>query len=102
MMMYFRNGALMALVGFGFWVNHIWNQNKELRAENALMVEQNEKTAANLKLVVQQLDRETEYRQIAESALQNLSDEVPDVVYSQALPPEIQDVLDRFHERVRP
>lgn len=102
MMMYLRIGLLVVLVAAGFWVKHIWNQNVELREENSQMTLQIEKNAQNVKLLVQQLDREVEYRQIAESALNQLSNEVPDVIYSQALPPEIQGVLDRFHQRIRP
>lgn len=101
MMMYLRIGALAVLVAFGFWVNHLWNQNQRLNAENFQMELQIEKHAENLKLLVQQLDREVEYRQIAESALNQLSEDVPDVVYSQSLPPEIQSVLDSFHSRIR-
>lgn len=98
---YLKVGALVALIAFGFWVKHIWNQNQELAEQNQEMTLQIEKNAENLKLLVQQLDREVEYRQIAESALNDLTNEVPDVVYSQQLPPEIQGVLDRFHARIR-
>ena len=100
MMMYLRIGALVALVAFGFWINHLWKQNQRLNEENTQMELQIEKHAENLKLLVQQLDREVEYRQIAESVLSNLN-EVPDVIYSQSLPPEIQNVLDNFHARIR-
>lgn len=99
MMRYLQIGALVGLVAFGFWFNSVLNKNKELRLENETLVLQAEKTAENMKLLVIQLDRETEYRQIAESAIGQLN-EVPDVVYSQKLPPEIQDVLDGFHERI--
>ena len=102
MMMYLRIGAVVLVLAFGFWVKHLWNQNQELAEQNEQMTLQIEKNAENLKLLVQQLDREVEYRQIAESALEDMANEVPDVVYSQALPPEIQGVLDRFHERIRP
>ena len=99
MMKYFQIGALVGLVAFGFWINHLWNQNKQLNAEVTQLELQAEKTAENLRLMVQQLDREIEYRQIAESALSQLN-EVPDVVYSQRLSPEIQSVLDNFHTRI--
>jgi len=102
MMMYLRIGAVVLVLVFGFWVKHLWNQNQELAEQNEQMTLQIEKNAENLKLLVQQLDREVEYRQIAESALEDMANEVPDVVYSQSLPPEIQGVLDRFHERIRP
>lgn len=100
MMKYLQIGALVGLVVLGFWFNSILNKNKELRLENETLVLQAEKTAENLKLMVQQLDREIEYRQIAESALSQLN-EVPDVVYSQRLSPEIQSVLDNFHARIQ-
>lgn len=101
MMNYLKIGALVALVVLGFWFKSVLDQNEELREANEIMGLQIEKNAENVKLLVQQLDREIEYRQIAESALDDLSNEVPDVVYSQSLPPEIQGVLDRFHSRVR-
>lgn len=100
MLTYLKIGALVALVALGFWFKHVLNQNAVLREQNEVMQLQIEKTNENLKLVVQQLDRETEYRQIAESALNNLSNEVPDVVYSQRLPPEIQRVIDDFQARI--
>ena len=98
---YLRVGALVALIAFGLWVNHVWNQNQRLVEQNQELSLQIEKNAKNLKLLVQQLDREIEYRQIAESTLNDLANEVPDVVYSQQLSPEIQGVLDRFHARIR-
>ena len=91
---------LVGLVAIGFWFNSVLNKNKELRLENETLILQAEKTAENLKLMVQQLDREIEYRQIAESALSQLN-EVPDVIYSQRLSPEIQSVLDNFHARIQ-
>ena len=100
MMKYFQIGALVGLVAIGFWINTVLNKNKELRLENETLVLQAKKTAENLKLMIQQLDREIEYRQIAESALSQLN-EVPDVIYSQRLSPEIQNVLDNFHARIQ-
>lgn len=100
MMKYLQIGALVGLVAISFWFNSVLNKNKELRLENETLILQAEKTAENLKLMVQQLDREIEYRQIAESALSQLN-EVPDVIYSQRLSPEIQSVLDNFHARIQ-
>ena len=100
MMKYLQIGALVGLAALGFWFNSVLNKNKELRLENETLILQAEKTAENLKLMVQQLDREIEYRQIAESALSQLN-EVPDVIYSQRLSPEIQSVLDNFHARIQ-
>ena len=100
MMKYLQIGALVGLAAIGFWFNSVLNKNKELRLENETLILQAEKTAENLKLMVQQLDREIEYRQIAESALSQLN-EVPDVIYSQRLSPEIQSVLDNFHARIQ-
>lgn len=100
MMMYLRIGALLALVALGFWVKNLWENNQELKEQNQEMTVQIEKNASNLKLLVQQLDRETEYRQIAETTLNELIEDVPDVIYTQKLPPEIQNTLDRFHQRI--
>lgn len=100
--LYLTVGALLVAGGVALWVNNLWENNKRLSSQNEELTLQIEKNAENVRLLVQQLDREIEYRQIAESALEDLGKEVPDVVYSQSLPPEIQGVLDRFHERIRP
>jgi hypothetical protein len=99
MMTYFKIGAVIFLIGFGFWIKHIWTQNIELREENIQMTLQIKKHAENVKLLVQQLDREIQYRENAEDALNQLN-EVPDVIYSQQLSPEIQKVIDHFHSRI--
>jgi len=100
--LYLTIGALLLAAGVALWVDNLWESNRRLSSQNEELTLQIEKNAENLRLLVQQLDREIEYRQIAESALEDLGKEVPDVVYSQSLPPEIQGVLDRFHERIRP
>lgn len=97
---YLMIGAAVAFLGMGLLVNHLWKKNADLREANQIMELQIEKTQENIKLLVQQLDREAENRQNAEQALNELMQEVPDVVYSQSLPPEIQGVLDRFHSRI--
>jgi hypothetical protein len=102
MMKYLQIGALIGLVAFGFWINRLWNENQRLSEENSELVLQAEKTAENMKTLVQQLDREITIRQMTETTLNELMNEVPDVVYTQELPPEIQGVLDRFHDRIRP
>lgn len=100
--LYLTIGALLLAAGVALLVDNLWESNRRLSSQNEELTLQIEKNAENLRLLVQQLDREIEYRQIAESALEDLGKEVPDVVYSQSLPPEIQGVLDRFHERIRP
>lgn len=100
--LYLSIGALFLAAGIALWVDSLWENNRRLSSQNEELTLQIEKNAENVRLLVQQLDREIEYRQIAESALEDLGKEVPDVVYSQSLPPEIQSVLDRFHERIRP
>lgn len=92
--------VLIILVGTGVFAKHLCNQNQKLKEANEVMELQIEKNASNLKLLVQQLDRETEYRQIVETTLNELIEDVPDVIYSQKLPPEIQATLDRFHTRI--
>jgi uncharacterized protein YoxC len=97
---YLSVAVLVILVGTGVFAKHLWNQNRILREKNEAMGLQMETIQDNAKLLVQQLDREAENRQNAEAALNELMQEVPDVVYSQSLPPEIQGVLDRFHSRI--
>ena len=97
---YLMIGGLVALMGMGLLVNHLWKRNADLKEANQIMELQIKKTTENMKLLANQLDREAENRQNAEQALTELMQEVPDVVYSQTLPPEIQGVLDRFHTRI--
>ena len=100
--LYLTVGALLIAGGVALWVDNLWENNRRLSSQNEELTLQIEKNAENVRLLVQQLDREIEYRQIAESVLEDLGKEVPNVVYSQSLPPEIQGVLDRFHERIHP
>ena len=102
MMKYLQLAAILAFVSMGFAVKILSKQKRELRLEVEALELQAEKTAENMKTLVQQLDREIEIRQLTESTLTELMNEVPDVVYTQQLPPEIQGVLDRFHDRIRP
>ena len=102
MMKYLQLAAILAFVSMSFAVKILSDQKRELRLEVEALELQAEKTAENMKTLVQQLDREIEIRQLTESTLTELMNEVPDVVYIQQLPPEIQGVLDRFHDRIRP
>ena len=102
MMKYLQLTAVIAFISMGFAMKILVDQKKALQRELSVLEQQEEITRRNLLLTVQQLDREIEYRLLAENALHDLMKEVPDVVYSQQLPPEIQGVLDRFHQRIRP
>lgn len=102
MMKYLQLTAVIAFVSMGFALKILVDQKKALQRELSVLEQQEEVTKRNLLLTVRQLDREIEYRLLAENALNDLMKEVPDVVYSQQLPPEIQGVLDRFHQRIRP
>lgn len=97
---YLMIGGLVVLMGMGLLVNHLWKRNADLKEAYQTMELQIMKTTENMKLLANQFDREAENRQNAEQALTELMQEVPDVVYSQSLPPEIQSVLDRFHTRI--
>ena len=102
MMKYLQLTAVIAFISMGFALKILVDQKKALQRELSVLEQQEEVTKRNLLLTVRQLDREIEYRLLAENALNDLMKEVPDVVYSQQLPPEIQGVLDRFHQRIRP
>lgn len=102
MIKYLQLTAVIAFISMGFVMKILVNQKKVLQRELSVLEQQEETTKKNLLLTVQQLDREIEYRLLAENALNDLMKEVPDVVYSQQLPPEIQGILDRFHQRIRP
>ena len=102
MMKYLQHTVVIAFISMGFALKILVDQKKALQRELSVLEQQEEVTKRNLLLTVRQLDREIEYRLLAENALNDLMKEVPDVVYSQQLPPEIQGVLDRFHQRIRP
>lgn len=98
---YLQIGVVLALVASGYYIKHLIEVNAVMEVEKAALEQVIQTKADNEKLLVQQLDREIEYRQIAESALGELYKDVPDVEYQETLPPNIQGVLDRFHSRIR-
>ena len=102
MMKYFQLFALIALVSSGFYIKQLIGVQAVLKLEKTQLEETIKNKEENMKLLVIQLDREAEYRQIAETALGELYKDVPDVEYQTTLPPNIQGVLDRFHSRVLP
>lgn len=101
-MKYLQISALIMLVAAGFAIKHLIEAKAVLEIENTQLEETIQNKEENMKLLVIQLDREAEYRQIAESALGELYKDVPDVEYQTDLPPNIQGVLDRFHSRIHP
>lgn len=98
---YLQIGVVLLLVSSGFYIKHLLNEQESLIEENLVLETQIKTNEANLKILTNLLDEEKEHREAAEEALLSLKD-VPDVEYSQNLPPNIQTVLDRFHARVRP
>ena len=100
-MKYLQIAAVAVIILMGVTIFVLREQNSSLKEEISVLQFQEETTKNNLKLVVAQLDKEAENRRIAEEALSSLSNEVPDVVYKEELPNEIQNVLDRFHDRIR-
>lgn len=101
MLKYIQVAALIALVSSGFYIKHLIGVQAVMKSEVAALEAQIETNQRNLKLVVNQLDREAEYRLIAESALSELYKDVPDVEFKETLPPNIQNVVDNFHLRIR-
>lgn len=99
---YLQIGVVIALVSSGFYIKHLIGVQAVLKYEQAELKAEIKSREDNMKLLVIQLDKEAEYRQIAESALVELYKDVPDVEYQTDLPPNIQGVLDRFHSRIRP
>ena len=97
---YLKIGVVLLLVSSGFYIKHLLNEREELIGENLVLETQIKINEDNLKTLVNLLDEEKEHREAAEEALLSLKD-VPDVEYSQNLPPNIQTVLDRFHARIR-
>lgn len=93
-------GVGLSLILVGFYFNHLRHENQEKQEQILLLEAQAQTNANNLKLVVQNLDREAEYRIQAEEALSELNKDVPDDEYNQALPANIQNVVDRFHTSI--
>lgn len=90
-------GAITAVFAF----KTLWDVKQNLKKENEVMQQQIEINERNVQLLSDLLDSERKTREAAMDALSELSKDVPDVVYSQELPPSIQNVLDRFHNRIR-
>jgi len=102
MMKYLQLVVIVVLISMGFAVKFLSDQRRELRLEVEALELQIERTAENMRILVRHLDREIEIRQMTESTLTELMNEVPDAVYTQQLSHEIQGILDRFHGRIRP
>lgn len=79
----------------------LWDSNQELKQENRILEIQIEINERNVQLLSDLLNNERKTKEAAMDALSELVKDVPDVVYSQELPPSIQSVLDRFHDRIR-
>ena len=101
MMRYLQIGAIIALVSMGMYIKHLVGMQALLKDQVTELEAERQFKEENMKLLVVQLDREIEYRMIAESALTELYKDVPDVEYQTTLPPNIQNVLDRFHSSIR-
>lgn len=92
--------AMISGTGIGA-AKAFWDSNKRLKAQNFNLQTQIETNQRNVELLTTLLDNERENREAAQEALSELVKDVPDVIYSQELPPSIQTVLDRFHNRIR-
>lgn len=101
MLKYLQLFTLIALIGSGFLIKYLIGYQAVLEIQKTQLEEVIKNKEENMKLLVIQLDREAEFRQIAESALTELYKDVPDVEFKTDLPPNIQGVLDRFHSRIR-
>lgn len=95
-------GVLIGVVALAIAAKLLWDSNVKLRAENKILVEQAEIVEDNVIRLTKLLREESENRAAAETALSELAKDVPDEVYQEKLPPEIQRVLDGFHNRIRP
>lgn len=94
-------GVLAGVVAMAISLKVLWGWYSDVKAHNVVLEAQIEVNETNMKLLTSLLDDERENREAAQIALSELAKEVPDVVYSQELPPSIQGVLNRFHDRIR-
>ena len=95
-------GVLMGVIAGAVTLKLLWSANQELKAEKLFLETQISITEDNTVLLVSQLAFEQKNRISAQVALSQLRKDVPDVVYSKALPPEIQGIIDQFHSDIRP
>ena len=102
MIKYLQIGIVVGVVAGAVTLKLLWDSNQELKAEKLILETQIQVNADNLVLLTNQLAFEQKNRISAQVALSELAKEVPDVIYSQELPPTIQGVLDRFHQSIRP
>lgn len=93
-------GLLVLAIAGAFYGKLLYDKNQELKAENLLLETQIGINEKNVELLTQLLDTERRNAEAKITALSELASEVPDVVYSQQLPPSIQGVLDRFHAAI--
>jgi len=93
-------GLLVLAIAGAFYGKHLYDKNQELKAENLLLETQIGINEKNVELLTQLLNTERRNAEAKITALSELASEVPDVVYSQELPPSIQGVLDRFHSAI--
>lgn len=100
-LMYIKVAALVGVIAGAIALKGLWDSNQELKAEKLILETQIETNDRNLKLLTKLLANEKETREAAQAAMSELAKDVPDVIYSQELPPSIQGVLDRFHSRIR-
>lgn len=101
-MRYVQLAVLFGVIGLAISTKILWDNNQELKETKRILEVQAENNAANMVLFSEALKREQEIREEAQTALSELGRDVPDVIYSQELPPSIQGVLDRFHDSIRP
>ena len=96
-MKYVQLAVLVGVIIMMASIKILWDRNQELNKENLILETQAETNKFNLSLLTTLLDDEKKASEAAHSALIELMQEVPDVVYSQSLPPSIQNVINSFH-----
>ena len=94
---YFLMFGVVALIGLGAATKYLYDQNASLKDEVTQLQASKEKAKENLTLVSAQLIAERQTRLITEQALKD----IPDVVYTQELPPAVRNVLTDFRDRMQ-
>lgn len=99
---YIQIAVVVGVIALAFTSKLLWDSNQELKARNSVLSDQLRINERNVQLLNVLLEREREIKEAAFIAITELRKEVPDEVYSQELPPELQGVIDRFNRRIRP
>lgn len=96
--------AMIASVVMGgvFYISTLRDKVADLESQVEIRDLQIEIHVKNMKLLSKQLVFETKTKEIGDDAVLELKQEVSQPDFNTQIPESVQDVLDKFHSRIRP